>query len=56
VERLYITVIIGKEALLEPKPSLEDSVREHPVFTSLDFTTVTFFTEQSHQPCVQHPT
>jgi hypothetical protein len=29
---------------------------DHPVFTSLDFTTVIFFsTEQGHQPCIQPP-
>jgi hypothetical protein len=39
-------MIIGKTAFFEPQPSLEDSSRLHPVFTSLDFTTVHFFTEQ----------
>jgi hypothetical protein len=28
----------------------------HPVFTSFDFTTTVFFTEQGRQPCVQPPT
>jgi hypothetical protein len=39
---------IGKNALFEPQPSLEDSVRfvcresDHPVFISLDFATRIF--------------
>jgi hypothetical protein len=35
-------IIIGKTALFEPQPSLEDSARFDPVFTSLDFVTVIF--------------
>jgi hypothetical protein len=30
-------IIIGRTALFEPLPSLEDSARLHPVCTSLDF-------------------
>jgi hypothetical protein len=33
-------IIIGKPALLEPQPSLEDSARIHAIYTSSDFTTV----------------
>jgi hypothetical protein len=35
--------ILGKTALFEPEPSLEESARLHPVFISLDFATVIFF-------------
>jgi hypothetical protein len=45
-------ITIGKTALLEPQPSLEDCVRLHPVFTSLDFPTIFFLKEQGDQPCV----
>jgi hypothetical protein len=46
-------IIIGETAISRPKPSSEDSKRLHPVFTSLDFTTVCIFTEQGHLPSVQ---
>jgi hypothetical protein len=49
---ITIIIIIGKTALLEPLPSLEDSATfvhsrlcrefDHPVFTSLDFVTTIF--------------
>jgi hypothetical protein len=32
----------AKTAFFEPQPSLEDSARFHPVFTSLDFATIIF--------------
>jgi hypothetical protein len=35
-----IIIIIGKTALFEPQPSLDDSATLHPVFTSLDFATI----------------
>jgi hypothetical protein len=38
-----IIIIIGRTTLFEPQPSLEDSARFDPVFTSLDFVTVFFF-------------
>jgi hypothetical protein len=38
-----IITTIGKTALFEPQPSLEDSARLHPVFTSLDFVTIVLF-------------
>jgi hypothetical protein len=37
---IIVIIIIGKTALFEPQPSLEDSVRLYLVFTSLDFVTV----------------
>jgi hypothetical protein len=40
---LEIIVIIGRTVLFEPQPSLEDSIRMHLVFTSLDFETTIFF-------------
>jgi hypothetical protein len=40
---IIIISIVGKIALSKPQPSSEDSVRLHPVFTSLDFAT-----EQGH--------
>jgi hypothetical protein len=57
----YTIIIIGKTALFEPLPSSENSARlvyssVIPVFISLDFTTVIFFTEQGRQPCIQPPT
>jgi hypothetical protein len=52
----FIIIIFGKTALFEPQPSLEASVRLHPVFTSLHFAIVFFFIEQLRQPCVQPPT
>jgi hypothetical protein len=49
-------IIIGKTAIFEQQPSLKDSARLNPVFTSLDFVTVILFlTEQGLQPCVQLP-
>jgi hypothetical protein len=39
---IIIIIIIGKTALLEPQPSLEDSARFDPVHTSLNFATVIF--------------
>jgi hypothetical protein len=39
---IIIILIIGKTGRLEPYPSLEDSAKLHPVFISLNFTTVTF--------------
>jgi hypothetical protein len=42
---------MGKTALFEPQPSLEDSTGMHPVFISLDFSTK----EEGCQPCVQLP-
>jgi hypothetical protein len=39
--------IIVKTVLFEPYPSLEDSVRLHPVFTSLDFAIIIFYTARS---------
>jgi hypothetical protein len=57
-----LIIIIGKTALFEPYPFLEDSARfihywglDHVVFTSLDFATVIFFTKKGHQPCAQPP-
>jgi hypothetical protein len=38
-----IIVIIIKTVSYEPQPSLEHSVRFHPVFTSLDFATIFCF-------------
>lgn len=52
---------IGKPAIFEPWPSLEDSTRlicwiRPQAFTRLDFTTVFFFTEQGpRQTCVEPP-
>jgi hypothetical protein len=45
---IIITIIIGKTALFEPQPSLEDSSIEldHPVSTSLYFT-ATYITRSS---------
>jgi hypothetical protein len=37
----YVSTI-GKTALFEPQPSLEDSTSLHPVFASLDFATLIF--------------
>jgi hypothetical protein len=37
------TTTTGKTTLFELMPSLEDSVRLHPAFTSLDFATIFFF-------------
>jgi hypothetical protein len=37
-----IIIIIGKTDLFEPWPSLEDSTRLHPVFTSFNFETIYF--------------
>jgi hypothetical protein len=52
--------VIGKTALYEPQPFSEDSAilvysidLDYPVFTSLDFITVTF--SFGHRPCVQPP-
>jgi hypothetical protein len=36
---IIIIIIIGKAAPFEPYPSLEDSARFDPVFTSMDFAT-----------------
>jgi hypothetical protein len=35
------------------RPSLEDSTKVEPVFTSLAFATIFFCKEQGYQPCVQ---
>jgi hypothetical protein len=35
-----IIIINGKTAFLEPQPSLDDSARHDPVFTSWDFVTI----------------
>jgi hypothetical protein len=43
---IIIITIIGKTALFEQQPSLEDYARLHPDFISLDFATIIFFTEQ----------
>jgi hypothetical protein len=48
---VILIIFIGKTALFEPRPSLKDSARLHPVFDSLDFATVFFVTEQCCQPC-----
>jgi hypothetical protein len=46
----FFIIINAKTAVYGPQPSLEDSARfvyawefDHPVFTSLDFTTIIFF-------------
>jgi hypothetical protein len=39
---MIITIIIGKTALFEAQPSLEESARLHAVFTSLDYETIFF--------------
>jgi hypothetical protein len=39
---IIIIIIIGKTALFEPYPFLEDFAQLHPVFTSLDFATMIF--------------
>jgi hypothetical protein len=47
---LLLTIISGERGLLEPQPSLEDSVTLHPVLIYLDLATVIFlFTEQARQ-------
>jgi hypothetical protein len=48
-------ITIGKTALFEPWPSLEDSARSHPVFTYLDFITIIVLQSKARQPCVQPP-
>jgi hypothetical protein len=40
---IIIIIIIVRTALLEPWPSLEDSVILHPVYTSFDFATIIFY-------------
>jgi hypothetical protein len=37
-----IIIVFGETTLFEPQPSLEDSARFDPVFTSLDFATIIF--------------
>jgi hypothetical protein len=37
---MMIVIIIGKTALFEPQPSLEDSAGLYAVFNSLDFATI----------------
>jgi hypothetical protein len=44
---IIFVIIIGNTALLEPQPSLEDSARLHPVFTSFDSSTIIFYGARS---------
>jgi hypothetical protein len=44
---IIIIIIIGKTALFEPYPSLEDSARLHPVFHLFGFRNTNFFFLQS---------
>jgi hypothetical protein len=37
-----IIIIMAKRARLNPQPSLEDTARSDPIFTSLDFVTIFF--------------
>jgi hypothetical protein len=54
------TIIACKTAFMSHNlhyKTLSDlSELNHPVFTSLDFATIIYFTEQGCQPCVQLPT
>jgi hypothetical protein len=43
IEIRALVIIIGKRAVFETQPSLEDSARFDPVFTSLNFATTAFF-------------
>jgi hypothetical protein len=44
---LFFIITIGKTALFEPLPSLQDYDGFDPVFTSLDFVTVIFYRAKS---------
>jgi hypothetical protein len=50
-----IIIIIDKAAIFRKFCQIYLEL-EYPVFTSLDFATTIFFTEQGRQPCVQPAT
>jgi hypothetical protein len=54
---IIIMIIMDKTELFEPSPSIENSTRFYPVFTSLDFETFFFFfTGQGRQRFIQTAT
>jgi hypothetical protein len=53
---IIIIIIIGKTALFEPQPSLEDSATLHPGFELFGFRDSIFYIKQGPQSCVQPPT
>jgi hypothetical protein len=50
---INIIIIVSKTALFEPQLFLEDSVKMHPVFTSLNFVTIILYRARSS---ALHPT
>jgi hypothetical protein len=56
LRKIIIVIIKGKTAHFEPLPSFDDYATLLQVITSLNYTTISIFTELGHQPCVQPST